>query len=75
MKASQEMKKEYDKVVCFNKYPTFYHTMNIERYKISYRDFFDDTDNVLFEQDIAESNLDSASEDIYVDWLNEEWNG
>ena len=72
MKASQKMNDEYKKVVDFNKFRSFYHTMNIDDYKINYKNFFDDEDNFLFEQNLATESFDLEAEDIFVDWLNKE---
>lgn len=58
----------------FNKLQTSCHSMNNNNYKIIYRDFFKNKDNVLLERELAEEALFADAEDIFVDWL-KEWNG
>lgn len=65
----RKMNTEYDEICKnFNKSKSFCHSMNIEDYKIIYKDFFDNKDNVLFEQNLAKDAL-IDNENVFVDWL------
>ena len=67
-----EMNNYYDKKNDnFNKSKCFCHSMNIEDYKILYKDFFADKKNVYLEQTLSEET-DFDAEKIYVDWLKKE---
>lgn|GEM_PF-7096238 len=68
----RKMNTEYDEICKnFNKSKSFCHSMNIEDYKIIYKDFFDNKDNVLFEQNLAKDAL-IDNENVFVDWLKKE---
>ena len=56
----------------FNKSECFCHSMIDENYKIVYRDFFEDKNNILFEQKLANESLLFDSENVFVDWLKKE---
>lgn len=67
----EKINKCYEKSAIFNKMQDFCHSINIEDYKIVYRDFFANKNNIQFEKELAEEN-DFLAEKIYVDWLNKE---
>lgn len=71
----EKMNKCYaEKCKNFNKSFAFCHSMNGDNYKIVYKDFFDDQNNVLLEQSLAKEVLFCDCENVFVDWLKEEWN-
>ena len=74
MSKLNDIKKEYDKVLNFNKNLSFSHSINIDRYKIYYKEFYSIKSNKNLSVDLAEQSIDISNEALkkYLIWLSME---